>query len=71
VIPNGPPDALHQVVDRYEVGWVVLDENHPRSLGDLFSQTAIPRWLQLVDTIQHDEKPAILIFRVIPDEVQP
>jgi hypothetical protein len=71
VIPNGPPDTLRQVVDRYDVNWVILDENHPRALGDLYSRTAVLAWLQFADEIQHDLRPAILIFRVIADEVQP
>ena len=35
-IPNGGPDTLRAVVDRYSAGWVVLEKNHPRALDGLY-----------------------------------
>lgn len=46
VIPNGDPSMLHQVVERYGVGWVVLDANHPAGLAALYQEPAALDWLQ-------------------------
>jgi hypothetical protein len=46
VIPNGDPSMLHQVVERYGVGWVVLDANHPAGLAALYQEPAASDWLQ-------------------------
>lgn len=70
-IPSSPPDILRQVVNRYEAKWVVLEENHPQALDGLYSQSLVLPWLRFADEIRSDERAAILIFRVLADEVQP
>lgn len=71
VIPNGPLDMLQQVVDRYDVEWVILEGNHPPALTDLYSQTIVPPWLQLVEEFSMDDVSTALLFHVLADEVEP
>jgi hypothetical protein len=71
VIPNGPLDMLQQVVDRYDVEWVILEGNHPLALTDLYSQTIVPPWLQLVEEFSMDDVSSALLFHVLADEVEP
>jgi 4-amino-4-deoxy-L-arabinose transferase-like glycosyltransferase len=71
VIPNGPIDTLQQVVDRYDVAWVILEGNHPLALAGLYAQSIVPPWLQLVEEISVDDMTPALLFHVIADEVQP
>jgi len=48
VIPNGDPPVLYQVVQRYGVGWVVLDANHPQGLAELYAAPTGLEWLRPV-----------------------
>jgi len=48
VIPNGDPSVLHQVVQRYGVGWIVLDANHPQGLAELYADPTGLEWLRPV-----------------------
>ena len=48
VIPNGDPSVLYQVVQRYGVGWVVLDANHPQGLAELYAAPTGLEWLRPV-----------------------
>ena len=48
VIPNGDPSVLRQVVQRYGVGWVVLDANHPQGLAELYADPTGLGWLRPV-----------------------
>ncbi len=45
VIPNGEPDDLRQVVERFGVGWVVLESNHPQGLDELYAAPDSLEWL--------------------------
>ena len=38
VIPNGEPDALRAVVQRYSIDWVLLELNHPLGLDSLYDR---------------------------------
>jgi hypothetical protein len=46
VIPNGGVAVLEQVARRYQVGWVVLDANHPAGLADLYASPTQLDWLR-------------------------
>ncbi len=70
-IPNGPPETLRQVVERYGAEWVVLEENHPQGLDDLYTQPIDLVWLELVETILDGDGPAIHLMRVQANEVRP
>jgi len=48
VIPDGVPSVLHQVVQRYGVGWIVLDANHPQGLAELYADPTGLEWLRPV-----------------------
>jgi hypothetical protein len=64
VVPNGPPEALRQVVDRYRVAWIVLDENRPAGLSGLYGDPASVGWLSLAETLLAPDGSRILLFRV-------
>jgi len=49
-IPNGPPDTLRAVVERYGVDWVVVDANVPAALSDLYARPDSLGWLDPVGT---------------------
>lgn len=70
-IPNGPPETLRQVVERYGAGWVILEANHPQALDDLYVQPIDLAWLELVDTILDNDGAGIHLMRVQASEVQP
>jgi hypothetical protein len=70
-IPNGPPETLHQVVERYNADWIVLEENHPQELNDLYTQPIDLAWLEPVETIFDGDGPAIHLLRVKANEVRP
>jgi len=71
VIPDGPPETLRQVVERYNAGWVILEANHVQALDELYSLTIDLAWLELIDTIVYNEAPAIHLMRVQTREVAP
>jgi 4-amino-4-deoxy-L-arabinose transferase-like glycosyltransferase len=47
VVPDGDPLTLREVARRYGVGWIVLDENHPGRLTDLYQDPTSVPWLEL------------------------
>ena len=64
MIPNGGEAELHKVVDRFAVGWVVLDVNHPEGLADLYQgQIKVP-WLEERATLLDHNNEPVLIFEV-------
>jgi hypothetical protein len=71
VIPNGPPETLQQVVERYGAGWVVLEKNHPQALDNLYTLPIDLAWLELVETIFESDGSAIHLLRVQASEVRP
>ena len=71
VIPNGPTETLRQVVDRYNVDWVVLDANRPVGLAELYNAPETAPWLELVDTLQDSQGREILLLKVSREISQP
>jgi hypothetical protein len=63
-LPNGDLDILEQVVDEFEVSWIILDANHPGGLSGLFNQTIIPLWLKL-ETSSVILGESYMLYRVI------
>jgi hypothetical protein len=47
VIPYGDAGVLKQVADRYDVGWIILDVNHPGPLEPLYTAAGSTDWLSL------------------------
>jgi 4-amino-4-deoxy-L-arabinose transferase-like glycosyltransferase len=68
VIPNGSPISLKAVVDQYQARWVILDENHPEGLADLYEGDEIPIWLELRLNTQDSNGKDIQIWEVTPTE---
>lgn len=64
VIPNGPPETLRQVVERYGVAWVVLDRNRPAGLSGLYDDPASQAWLRLAETLGMPDGSRVLLFEV-------
>ena len=54
VVPNGGVDTLLKVADRYEVDYVVLDQNRPQGLADLYA-SASTAGLVLVATFDNGQ----------------
>lgn len=44
-LPNGDTEGLRQVVERFDVDWVVLEADHPFGLGDLYADPTGVVWL--------------------------
>ena len=71
VIPDGPPETLHQIVERYNADWIVLEENHPQEINDLYTQPIDLAWLESVETIFDSDGAATRLLRVQNSEVRP
>jgi len=71
VIPNGPIETLHQVVERYSVDWVVLDANRPVDLAALYNAPETAHWLELADTLQDSQGRDIYLLKVSLEISQP
>jgi len=65
VIPDGDPSVLHQVVQRYGVGWVVLDANHPQDLAELYADPARLEWLRPVTSWPNPSGRLIWLLAVV------
>jgi hypothetical protein len=64
VIPSGTEQTFRKVVGSFDVGWVVLEANHPPSLNSLYADPNSATWLTLVETIQAPGGQQVHIFRV-------
>jgi len=65
VVPHGPVQSLHAIVERYRASWVILDVNRPPGLNGLYAGTERPAWLQLRGTLTDESGFPIHLFRVI------
>ena len=64
VIPSGTEQTFRKVVGSFDVGWVVLEANHPPGLNSLYADPNSATWLTLVETIQAPGGQQVHIFRV-------
>jgi 4-amino-4-deoxy-L-arabinose transferase-like glycosyltransferase len=64
MIPNGPPETLRAVIERYDVRWVVLDANRPEGLASLYLAPDSVPWLALERRIEGLPGGDILILEV-------
>ena len=64
VIPSGTEQTLKKVVESFNVGWVVLEANHPSGLDSLYADPGSATWLTLVETVQTPGSNPVLILRV-------
>lgn len=71
VIPNGSAETLRLVVEKYRVGWVVLDSNRPEGLASLFEGKIEPDWLTSPTRFEVSSGDAFLLMRVEPLREKP
>ncbi|HEY69314.1 MAG TPA: glycosyltransferase family 39 protein [Anaerolineae bacterium] len=71
VIPNGNPETLYQVVERYDVEWIILEANHPEALQDFYALGVDIDWLETVVTLADREDQAVHLMRVRASEGMP
>jgi hypothetical protein len=65
VIPNGAPSTLEHVVERYAVGWVVLESNHPAGLDGLYGDPGSLAWLRLTGTLTDPTGNPVYLLQVV------
>ena len=65
VIPDGGEQQLKSVVEKYDVAWVVLDQNNP-GLRTLYENPDAADWLILEAQLEPLQGSKVLIFRVDP-----
>lgn len=70
VIPDGDPQALFDAAFRYEVEWIVLDENHPEGLKGLYQQPSSIPWVALRDTMPRGDGEQVLFLEFLPNEAE-
>jgi hypothetical protein len=61
-IPNGGPDILLAVVQKYNARFIILEGNHPPGLDDLYQQPASHPGLHYVETIA-----GVHLIEILPD----
>jgi hypothetical protein len=65
VIPFGSVETLGKVVDSFDVGWVVLEANHPDGLNALYAEPNSVEWLTLAQTIQDPGGNPVHVLKVV------
>ncbi len=63
VIPDGSPEVLRQVLDRYGAVWVVLDRNRPAGLADLYRDPESVPWLAAEAMVEAEDGSPVWILR--------
>ena len=63
VIPDGGVDELREVLVRYRVDWVILDQNNP-GLAELIENPNLVTWLIHEETLEPINGSQIQIYRV-------
>jgi hypothetical protein len=64
VVPNGGPEALVAVAERFGAPWVVLDANVPKDLQGLYDGREYSARLRLVQTFEDGRGRAVYLFEV-------
>jgi 4-amino-4-deoxy-L-arabinose transferase-like glycosyltransferase len=67
VIPDGEDEVLRQVVDKFQVQWVLLDSNYPAGLKSLYEDPRRVEWLELAATLEDVNEKELFIYRTIED----
>ncbi len=65
VIPYGSIDTLSVVVSRYNVQWILLDEDHPRGLRDLYIRPDSLEWLHESARFVNSEGQKVYLLKVM------
>lgn len=64
-IPDGDLDMLREVVDTYQVQWVLLDSNAPKGLQTIYENPQQVPWLEWVESMDDSQGKDLLIFEVL------
>ena len=64
VIPDGDDEVLRQVVDTFQVQWLLLDDNNP-GLKSLYENPQQVEWLELAVTLDGVQGKELFIFKVL------
>jgi hypothetical protein len=64
VIPNGLPDTLRSVVDRFDVEWVLLEANHPKGLDEMYAHPEANDFLHAPLRMTDADGAPMYLFRV-------
>ncbi len=64
VIPDGDATTLRAVIDRFGVGWVILDANHPAGLASLYADPESMSWLELGASFRDEQGRQVWLLRV-------
>jgi Dolichyl-phosphate-mannose-protein mannosyltransferase len=66
VIPNGLPETLHSVVERFDVDWVLLEVNHPKGLNEMYAHPEANDFLETPLRMTDANGEPMYLFRVKP-----
>lgn len=65
IVPNGGVEAVLSAMRRYDARWLVLDENHPEALIDLYTTPDADARFRLRATFGESPRP-VYLFEVTP-----
>ena len=64
-IPDGGTDLLQQAAGRYDVGWVVLELDHPKALSELYSNPESAEGLRFAGQAVTPQGHPVYLFEVV------
>ena len=67
VVPFGDQATLREVVERFDVEWVVLDINHPAPLAGLYADPESVPWLTLRGRIEDPLGRPVYLLQFVPE----
>jgi hypothetical protein len=70
VLPHGPVETLREVVKAFGVDWIVVEEDHPAGLDDLYTTSVRPDWLAAPVVVFDAAGRPVYLYRV-QDAVAP
>jgi hypothetical protein len=65
IVPNETIETTLQVARRYHAGYLVLDQNHPAPLTEIYTSTVTYPGLSLSQTFTDDAGSPVYIFKII------
>lgn len=64
-LPDGDTPSLREVVDRFEVRWIILEADHPVDLSDLYEDPAGESWLGSPVVFDDPSGKKVVLFPVL------
>jgi hypothetical protein len=65
IVPDENIETTLQAAEQYHVDYLILDQNHPAPLAEIYTQTVAHPDLALVQTFTDDAGNPVYIFKVI------